>query len=498
MPDNNANGWSGVKIDYGGVSPQEALMQGAQLNERRKERADTLAVQKANREQQNQWNDFKLVQDIGKDFKPLPQRLQDFSNQKLQDIKAEFSDPQYLSLDPALLGSVIQQKIQPFIQWHQQAESAATAFDDNFKLWSSAYSNVPANEAYEWGAGQFANDFLTSDKDGKLTFQNPSLIRPRDYVNGDPNNPTIPSLSNPEVLGQFNVDLTPLTKAAAAIQTDVQSDKEVRDNKGNVHSLSWSVPTTSFSQLEKDANGIPLKSALTYKPVAGTDMRLVTPEFKQAVINSPATVAAAAKLANIAHQSYEQTTGKPVDDKMKPYMQDAALYHFFAPQMEHPVKIAETQRTPKTTNVFNIGKEPPLINNRYAELQKLGRNLPDGTPRVLHTDELGKQYTAVPMSQFSSEVNQAIVGKIKAITGQERIGNSDVYIRQYGDDDFGVYNKEGEQKLITKVTYEDLDLDPRAGNTTAPQRQVVLKQAAANHPATPATATTIIPKGRVR
>ena len=471
----NAGGYAGVKIDYGGGSVSEALNIGAQMNERRNEKRDALAAQKARQNQENTWANYQQVQDIGKDFKTLPQRLQDFSNGYIQDLQKQLEQPDYLNMDKAMLGMIIQNKVGEFAQWHKQAETAANAYDENFKRWSGVNSNVPPNQAYEWGAGQFANDFLTYDKDGgNITFQNPSLIRQRDYVNGNPNDPNEQSLSHPDVIGQFDVDMSPLSKSISGLEKIPVGDKQYVSKRGYVHATNWSGIGTNFSNPVEDASGNISGLELGYDTIPGTNIKVTTPAFKQATINSPQAGNAYARMRYLTRQHLE-SKGAPADDNTVNYMTDNAYHQFASSLIPHDIKTSETTKAPMTKNVFNLGGKEVDINDVYSEINHKTEFDLNGNPRT-HKNLANP---AVPFNELSSTAQSLVLKTAQDITNDNTLSQADIFVEKKPDGRLYIINHGDNNKVIAPIDFKDVNIPL---NKTAKEKQKVLQENNAKQP----------------
>ena len=324
----------------GAVLQNEILRRDKQQENRLE--AELKAKENQEKSQLYNLNRIRQATDLTK-YDDVEQHVDAVSARELQKIQ-ENALKNYTKLDPAQMEFLLNKDMSSFINWHTGAKQASKKINEDFKLFKDQYKNINPKQAYDVATNEFLKDFIDIGQSGELSYKDPVSIQPRDYVG---------LLETPEILGQLEVDTSPLQKALEAIPKTTVGDKEYTSNKGRVHKFDWSGLKTDYSELEEDERGRPKQFQLKAGSTIG-GKKLIPEDLKKYLLTQPQVRTAVGKLWGDKKRELE-AQGTKVNPQIETELFDMFLYDIANKHLPHDVRISEGQVVPKIT--VNTGKQ---------------------------------------------------------------------------------------------------------------------------------------------
>lgn len=380
-------------------------------------------------------NRIRQTTDFSK-YNDVEQQIDKISADELKKIEDK-ALKEYIGLAPAQMEFLLGNDMQNFIKWHSGAKSVSKKLNEDFGLYKQQNGNVNLKQAYDYARGEFLNDFIEAKSDGSISYKDPNVIQPKDYIG---------MLNSPEALMNLDVDVSELQKAIESIPKTPVGGKEYTSNKGFSHRFNWSGLKTDFSEVTEDAKGRPTGLQLQTDRVVG-GMKLIPQQLKDYLLTQPKVKNAVTKL----WANYKQ--GKNIDPKTEPELFDMFLYEVANKHLPHDIKIEEGNVVPRIYNTTNVNtssskKFTPLNLAPYTKV---------GDDYDITSLTSGIKVTGLPTGQSLAAKQVLFNPDTKKVTYTDQDGKTK-------QEDFETFR----QNIATINTGVDLSFVDRLGVTNRP------------------------------
>jgi len=387
-------------------SPADAMSQAINVKQQQQQRSDILSQrqmafnQRLQTSQQNKNNTNKLhnLNALTKatdyqQYTTPDQHINELTQRGLKDIydKGILN----ISQDPEVAASMLKNEMAELMNWHSLAKTdlgnaKAQQLEINKNL-----PNADLNKVTKIFSDQIQNNYAQQDpRTGQWSRKSSNLIK--QGVNySEP-------FENPEILGSVTNDSSPLKDYFGKIVYNDAGDKSSTNKKGVVNNNAWTAKVSKFTEIGDDEKGN-LKAITKFVPMQiGFQKDGVTPQIikgatdemvKEVMQGKPSVKAAALMEFSNWKQSKGIQNASPSANEV--YFKNY-LYEAFDNNLDHQVKTATAQATPKTVNNFNLGGSGVKFNDIAKQLN----------------ESLFKSGSPTPMTQLPSEAREYFTNSI--------------------------------------------------------------------------------------
>lgn len=377
----------------------------------------------------------------------------------------------YIGEKPEFVSQLIREKMGNVAKWSDLAMNDAKRIEKQQLEFNKTFGNTDLNQVNKIVTDEFENNLFDKDAKGNLAgLKAPHLINPeKDYFE---------PLNRPDVLSSVVNNTEPFFKRLQGIPTQSVGDKQYVSKSGKVKSSAWSGLQTPFSQMEEDAQGNPVMTTKfeefpAIKDANGKPMRLASDDLMEYVTSDPQSKAAALALFN----KEKREKGLNIqDDNINDKLFRNFIYRNTDRFIPHGVKTAEMEKTPVTNININSPKDTQ-IKDIYAEVtQKIPEN--------------GK---ALSLNKLSDVAQSTILDYVRKI-GNKDATQADVAIWEDKNGEVGVYSVKVGADGVTRIDEKIAPLSyfgtNTKVNTTAKQKQEVIKRESQQKPSSSTKAKT--------